>query len=135
MHRVRHETIGVSHETIAIATAVPAKTFAWAAERAGAHGLGQRIKSWFEGIPAGTDLLTTLLWLLIIWGGVLYPISGDAAHAALGGPTLAGAWAVHLATTLGVLLVASLLRALTHRRAHELANELTQRQRLLGSSR
>jgi hypothetical protein len=110
----------VSHNTIAIAAAVPAQGLAWVAERVGASDKGRRIKTWLDGIPPGAYLLTALLWALVIWRGVLYPAFDGAKNlrSSWGGPTLAGAWAVHLAIVIGALFVVSLLIALT-RRSHQ----------------
>jgi hypothetical protein len=111
----------VSHNTIAIAAAVPAQGLAWVAERIGASDQGRRIKTWLNGIPPGAYLLTALLWALVIWRGVLYPAFGGAKNlrSSWGGPTLAGAWAVHLAIAIGALVAGSLLIALTRRSQHE----------------
>jgi hypothetical protein len=114
----RHRPLSsICRETLAMATAVPARAVAWAAQRAGADDIGRRIKTWLDGIPTGAYLLTALLWMLVIWRGVLYPAFGGAKHLSKswGGPTLAGAWAVHFALTIGALLVVSLAVALARR--------------------
>jgi hypothetical protein len=90
---------------------------AWVARRAGAFDKGQRIKNWLNCIPIDAYILTALVWALIIWRGAMYPAFGSEKHlsSSWGGPTLAGAWAVHFAITIGALLVVSLALALAHK--------------------
>jgi hypothetical protein len=99
--------------TMAIATAVPAQGLAWVLGRARASHQQERIKTWLDGIPAVSYILTSLLWALIVWRGLLYPTFGGAKNlrSSWGGPTLAGAWAVHLAITVAALLAVSLIIA------------------------
>jgi hypothetical protein len=107
---VRHNLINA---TMAIATAVPAQGLAWVLGLARACHQQERIKNWLDGIPIGSYLLTSLLWALIVWRGLLYPAFGGAKNlrSSWGGPTLAGAWAVHLAITVAALLAGSLIIA------------------------
>jgi hypothetical protein len=99
--------------TIAIAAAVPAQGLAWVLGLARACHQRKRIKTWLDGIPAVSYILTSLLWAFIVWRGSLYPAFGGAKNlrSSWGGPTLTGAWAVYLAITVGALLAGSLIIA------------------------
>jgi hypothetical protein len=99
--------------TIAVATAVPAQALSWVLGLARAYHQRERIKRWLDGIPPGGYVLTTVLWALIVWRALLYPAFGGAKNlrSSWGGPTLGGAWATHLAITVGALLALSLVIA------------------------
>jgi hypothetical protein len=57
-------------------------------------------------------VLTGPLWLIVVLRGVLYPlIEADDLRDSWGGPTLAGAWAVHFALGVAILLAASFVLA------------------------
>jgi ABC-type sugar transport system permease subunit len=101
------------NSTIAIATAVPAQGLSRLLGLARACHQQERIRRWLDGIPTGSYVLTSLLWALIVRRGLLYPAFGGAKNlrSSWGGPTLAGAWAVHLAITVGALLAVSLVIA------------------------
>lgn len=112
----------IGHRVLTIALSIPAQGAAWFAERVGAADTGQRIKLWMDGVPTGADSLTALLWVLILWRAIQNPAFGAAdSSVSWGRPTSIGAWALHLATTIGGLLVVSVMMALTRggsRRSH-----------------
>jgi hypothetical protein len=103
----------VARDTIVIATVVPAQVIAWAADAARWHDRANRLRDWCAGVPIVAYGVTTVLWVVVVWRGALYPAFGGARNlrASWGGPTLAGAWAVHFAIAAGALLVASLALA------------------------
>jgi hypothetical protein len=110
-------TRSIVRQTAAIAAAVPAQVVALAAGGIGAHGQAERIRSWLDGVSALAYVLTTLLWVLVFWRGLLYPAFGGAKNLeeSWGGPMLAGAWAVHLGITVAALFVVSSALALRQR--------------------
>jgi len=105
---------GILARTVVIAAASPARAVALAADAAGAGGRADRIKGRLEGVSGLAYILTTLLWVLVLWRGILYPVFGGAKDlaASWGGPTLAGAWAAHLGLTVAALFVVSFVLAL-----------------------
>jgi hypothetical protein len=109
----------VTSETVAIAAATPAQVVAFAADGTGAHGPAERIRCCLDGVSIVDYVLTTGLWGVVFWRGILCPAFGGANNlrASWGGPTLAGAWAVHLGIFVGALLLGSFAFALAHRRS------------------
>jgi len=97
---------GLVKKTIVVATALPVAGFAQVADATKRQDVATRLRSWADGTSRGTLAVTVPLWLIVVLRGVLYPAfgAGDLRNS-WGGPTLAGAWAVHLAvwTALGSL--------------------------------
>jgi ABC-type sugar transport system permease subunit len=104
---------GLINATIAVAAAVPAQGLSRLLGLGRACHQRDRIRRWLDGIPTVSYILTSLLWALIVWRGLLYSALGGAKNlrSSWGGPTLAGAWATHLAITVGALLAVSLVIA------------------------
>jgi len=68
--------------------------------------------------PIVAKLVTAPFWLLLIARGVLYPVFGaDDLEHSWGGPTLLGAWAVHLLIGIALLAAVSVLLAMATRDA------------------
>jgi hypothetical protein len=98
--------------TITTATACPSLVFAWVAGAAAHDNMADRLRRWCVGVPRVAIVITGGLWIFVIAVGVLYPVtdSGNLANS-WGGPTLAGAWLVHLSLLVALLLVVSLVLA------------------------
>jgi hypothetical protein len=101
-----------------VAVALPVRIASWVAAGTGARGAASRLRVLTDGVPAAAYVVTGLVWLPLIPNGIFYPLfdSANLSHS-WGGPTLAGAWAVHLAIGLGLLLAVALPFALWQRRA------------------
>jgi hypothetical protein len=99
--------------TFMTATACPSLIVAWVASAAGHDEVADRQRKWCAGVPRVAIVVTGGLWIYVIAVGLLYPVtdSGNLANS-WGGPTLAGAWLVHLSLLLALLLVVSLTLAL-----------------------
>jgi hypothetical protein len=103
--------------TILVAAVLPIRIASWIAAGAGAAGAAERLRALTQGIPAAAYVATGLVWLPLVPNGILYPLFDSAnLNHSWGGPTLAGAWAVHLALGLALLLVVALPFALWQRR-------------------
>lgn len=91
-----------------IATAVPTWVGARVAARTGRPELADRLRARAASVPVASRLGTIPFWLIVVLRGLLYPtMAGDPATS-WGGPTLVGAWVVHLLIALAMLLALSL---------------------------
>jgi hypothetical protein len=99
--------------TIVTATACPALAVAGVACVTGRKGSALRLRRWAGGVPPFSLLVTAVLWIGLLWSGALYPVfdAGNLRYS-WGGPTLVGAWAVHLLIWIAGLLGISFLLAL-----------------------
>lgn len=99
--------------TITTTTACPSLIVAWIAGATGHDEMADRQRKGCARIPRVAIVVTGGLWIYVIAAGVLYPVtdSGNLANS-WGGPTLAGAWLVHLGLLLALLVVVSLILAL-----------------------
>jgi hypothetical protein len=104
--------------TILVAVALPIRIASWIAAAAGATAAASRLRALTQSIPAAAYVATGLVWLPLVPNGILYPLFDSAnLNHSWGGPTLAGAWAVHLALGLALLLAVALPFALWQRRS------------------
>jgi len=106
----------LARATVVIATALPVAVLVNVLRVASRAHVTANLQRWIAGVPFIALVLTAPLWLIVLLRGVLYPALGssDLEHS-WGGPTLIGAWAVHLVIGVVLLLAASLLLALWHR--------------------
>jgi len=103
---------------ILVAAVLPIRIASWIAAGAGAAGAAGRLRALTHGIPASAYVVTGLVWLPLLPNGILYPLFDSAnLNHSWGGPTLIGAWAVHLALGLTLLLAVALPFALWQRRS------------------
>jgi hypothetical protein len=103
---------GLGMDTITVATALPAVVMARIATATNRVDLAVRLRQRAGGVSVLSLVLTAPLWLLVVLRGVLYPLTGaDDLQNAWGGPTLVGAWAVHFAIGVGILLAVSFFLA------------------------
>jgi len=108
----------IGQATIRVAAVLPIRIASWIAAAAGATAAASRLRALTRGIPAAAYVATGLVWLPLVPNGILYPIFDSAnLNHSWGGPTLAGAWAVHLAFGLALLLAVALPFALWQRRS------------------
>ena len=99
--------------TVAVAAALPMRVASWIARAVGAAQTAGRLCRLTTGVPLAAYLATGVIWAFLLPNGVLYPVFDSAnLNHSWGGPTLAGAWAVHFALGVGVLLVVALPFAL-----------------------
>jgi hypothetical protein len=99
--------------TVVVAAALPMRVASWIAKAVGAAPTAARLRRLTTGVPVAAYLATGVIWAFLLPNGVLYPIFDSAnLNHSWGGPTLAGAWAVHFALGVGVLLVVALPFAL-----------------------
>ena len=85
----------------------------WVAGILRARTTARRIRRLTEGIPSAAYLVTGVIWVIELRDGLFYPLFDSANLAnSWGGPSLAGAWAVHLALGTALLLIVSLPFAL-----------------------
>ena len=103
---------------VLVAAALPIRIASQIAAAAGAARAARRLRAMTHGIPAAAYLATAIVWLPLVPDGIFYPLfdSANLDHS-WGGPTLAGAWAVHLALGLGLLLAVALPFAVWQRRS------------------
>jgi hypothetical protein len=98
---------------VVVATALPAGALATIAATANQGDMATRLRRRSAGVPLVAQLVTAPLWLIVLLRGVLYPVLGSGhLENSWGGPTLAGAWAVHLMIGTVTLLVVSFILAL-----------------------
>jgi len=92
--------------TIVVAFVLPLRIAAMASGRPGAGRSATRLRAVTAGVPIAAYIVTGVAWFFLLHSGIFYPVfdAGDLQNS-WNGPTLAGAWAVHLALTLGLLLV------------------------------
>jgi hypothetical protein len=103
---------GLGLATLAIATTVPAYMVSAAARLSGRADVATRSRAWTARTSVVAAILTAPVWAVVILRGVLYPLFGsDNLEDSWGGPTLAGAWAVHLLVGLASVLAVSLVIA------------------------
>jgi thiosulfate reductase cytochrome b subunit len=122
----------IGQATIRVAAVLPVRIASWIAAAAGATAAATRLRALTQGIPVAAYVVTGLVWLPLVPNGILYPIFDSAnLNHSWGGPTLAGAWAVHLAFGLALLLAVALPFALWQRRSARLteSGEWLRRQR------
>ena len=95
--------------TLLVAGALPMRVASWIAGIFGARTAAGRLRRLTTGVPLAAYLVTGVIWAFFLPDGVLYPIfdSANLEHS-WGGPSLAGAWAVHFALGAVLLLVVSL---------------------------
>jgi hypothetical protein len=104
---------GLARTTVVVATALPVLGLARLAAATKRYDIAARLRVWADATSLVAFVVTAPLWLILVLRGVLYPTfgSGDLRNS-WGGPTMAGAWAAHLAVCVGMLLTASFLLAL-----------------------
>jgi hypothetical protein len=98
---------------VLVAAVLPIRIASWIAAGAGATSTERWLRELTQGIPAVAYVVTGLAWVPLIPDGIFYPLFDSAnLNHSWGGPTLAGAWAAHLALGLALLLAVSLPFAL-----------------------
>jgi hypothetical protein len=103
---------GLGMDTIVVATALPAVIVAGIATATNRVELAARLGKRAGGVSMVCLVLTGPLCLIAVLRGVLYPLIGaDDLRDSWGGPTLVGAWAVHFALGVAILLAASFVLA------------------------
>ncbi len=92
--------------SIVVAFVLPLGIAAWSANGLGAYRSATRLRALTAGVPISAYILTGVAWFFLLHSGVFYPVfdAGDL-QGSWGGPTLVGAWVVHFALALGLLLV------------------------------
>ena len=92
--------------TIVVAFVLPLRVAAWAAGGLGADRSAARLRALTAGAPIAAYVVTGVVWFFLLHSGIFYPVfdAGNLQNS-WGGPTLVGAWVVHLALALGLLLV------------------------------
>lgn len=92
--------------SIVVAFVLPLRIAAWAAGGLGADRSATRLRALTAGVPIAAYAVTGVVWFFVLHSGIFYPVfdAGDLQNS-WGGPTLVGAWVVHLALALGLLLV------------------------------
>jgi len=95
--------------TLVVAGALPMRVASWIAAICGARTTAGQLRRLTTGIPLVAYLATGLIWAFVVPDGLLYPIfdSANLEHS-WGGPSLAGAWAVHFLLGAVLLLIVSL---------------------------
>jgi hypothetical protein len=93
-------------DSIVVAFVLPLRIAAWAAGGLGADRSATRLRALTAGVPVAAYVVTGVAWFFLLHSGVFYPVfdAGDLQNS-WGGPTLLGAWVVHLALALALLLV------------------------------
>src|SRR5262245_22269810 len=103
---------------ILVAAVLPIRIASRIAAGDGAAGAAGQLRALTHGIPAAAYVATGLVWLPLVPNGILYPLFDSAnLNHSWGGPTLIGAWGVHLALLLALLLAVSLPFALWQHRS------------------
>jgi hypothetical protein len=92
--------------SIVVAFVLPLHIAAWAAGGLGAERSVTRLRAVTAGVPVAAYIVTGVAWFFVLHSGIFYPVfdAGDLQNS-WGGPTLVGAWVVHLALALGLLFV------------------------------
>jgi len=92
--------------SIVVPFVLPVRIAAWAAGGLGADRSATRLRALTAGAPVAAYVVTGVAWFFLLHSGIFYPVfdAGDL-QSSWGGPTLAGAWVVHLALALGLLLL------------------------------
>ena len=99
--------------SIVVAFVLPLRIAAWAAGRLGADRSAARLRALTAGVPIAAYVVTGVVWFFLLHSGIFYPVfDAENLQSSWGGPTLVGAWVVHLALALGFLLVVALPLAL-----------------------
>ena len=89
-----------------VAFALPLRIAAWAAGGLGADRSATRLRALTVGIPIAAYVTTGVVWFFVLHSGIFYPVfDGEDLQNSWGGPTLVGAWVVHLVLALGLLMV------------------------------
>lgn len=95
-----------------VATALPAVVVASLAGAANRKEVAARTWRRAAGVTLLSLGVTAPLWVLVLLRGVLYPAFGnDNLSKSWGGPSVAGAWAVHLTFGMATLLIVSIILA------------------------
>jgi hypothetical protein len=99
--------------TVVVAGALPLLIASWIAKAVGARATADRLRKLTMGVPVAAYVVTGVVWAILLPNGLLYPIFDSAnLERSWGGPTLGGAWAVHLTLCLALLLVVAMPFAL-----------------------
>ena|SRR5262245_23126871 len=102
--------------TLVVASALPVRVVSWIARAVGAEATAARLRRLTTDVPVAAYLVTGVVWAFLLPNGILYPVFDRAnLDHSWGGPTLIGAWAVHLALGVGVLLLVALPFAMWRR--------------------
>jgi hypothetical protein len=106
--------------SIVVAFVLPLRIAAWAAGGLGANRSASRLRTLTAGVPIAAYIVTGVVWFFLLHSGIFYPVfdAGDLQNS-WGGPSLVGAWAVHLALALGLLLVVAFPFALWRARRRD----------------
>ncbi len=93
-------------DSIVVAFVLPLRITAWAARGLGAGRSATQLRAVTAGVPIAAYVVTGAAWFFLLHSGIFYPLfdAGDL-QGSWGGPTLVGAWAVHLALASGFLLI------------------------------
>src|SRR5262249_27247866 len=84
--------------TLVVAAALPLRPGWGIGGGVGAAATAARLRELTAGVPLVAYIATGVVWALLLPNGVLYPVFDSSnLERSWGGPTLAGAWAVHLA--------------------------------------
>jgi ABC-type lipoprotein export system ATPase subunit len=112
--------------SIVVAFVLPLRITAWAAGGLGADRSATQLRALTAGVPIAAYVVTGVVWFFLLHSGIFYPVfdAGNLQNS-WGGPTLAGAWVVHLALALALLLVVAVPFALWRARRRD--RSLTQR--------
>ncbi len=99
--------------TNVVAFVLPLRIAAWIAACLGADGSATRLRALTARVAIAAYVVTGVVWFFLLHSGIFYPLfdAGDLQNS-WGGPTLVGAWVVHLSLDLGLLLIVALPFAL-----------------------
>jgi hypothetical protein len=92
--------------SIVVAFVLPLRIAAWATGGLRTDGSATRLRALTAGVPVPAYVVTGVAWFFLLHSGIFYPVfdAGDL-QSSWGGATLTGAWVVHLALALGLLLL------------------------------
>lgn len=92
--------------TVVVAFVLPLRLTSWAQHRLGAERRATRLRARTAGVPIAAYVVTAVAWFFLLHSGLFYPVfDATDLQGSWGGPTLVGAWTVHLALSLGLLFV------------------------------
>jgi hypothetical protein len=92
--------------SIVVAFVLPLRIAAWAARGMDTGRSAARLRAFTAGVPIATYVMAGVAWFLLLHSGIFYPLfDARDLQGSWGGPTLVGAWVVHLVLALGFLLV------------------------------
>lgn len=92
--------------TIVVAFVLPLRIVASVSSATGGHRSAAHLRTLTSGVPIVAYAMTGVAWFFLLHSGIFYPMfdAGDLQDS-WGGPTLVGAWVVHLLLATALLLV------------------------------